>query len=134
MTQAERRGKAVLAAAVEFARLVKESNARQNMELIGGPALDLIHAVEKYEEATKALANIPEDPTAFVCPHCGEVRPGYGWNYNAGDTGPFAVCYLTAFCGACKGILSICVTTFQPSEEMAKALMDQFKKRLVNPS
>lgn len=133
MAQAERRAKAVLAAAVawtEFLRTVKIKTE----EMTDGPARDLVNAVEKYQEAAKALANLPEDPGAFVCSHCGEVKPGYGWNYNAGDTGPFAVAYLTVFCGACKNILSVCVTTFMPSEQMAKALMDQFKTRLVKPS
>ena len=132
MAQAERRGKAVLAAAVAWSESLKSVKIK-TAEMMG-PALDLVQAVEKYQEATKALANIPEDPTAFVCPHCGEVKPGYGWNYNAGDTGPFAVAYLTVFCGVCKVILSVCVTTFMPSEQMAKALMDQFKNRLVKPS
>lgn len=129
MAQAERRAKAVLAAATAWVEFLEAQKIKPE-EMTDGPARELALAVRKYGEAAKALAALSEDPTTFVCPHCGEVKPNYGWNYNAGDTGPFAVAYLTVFCGTCKAILSVCVTTFMPSDEIAKALMDQFKGRL----
>lgn len=130
MAQGERRAKAVLAAAVAwFDAGIQESLDRRIIV-----AEELKTAVEKYKEVM--AVQLPADPATagdFVCPHCGTVKPAYGWNYNAGDTGPFAVAYVTCFCGSCKGILSVSVTTFTPTKELAEALAAQFRSRLATP-
>ena len=67
----------------------------------------------------------------FTCPHCDAEDPSYGWHLNAGDTGPFALTYVTCFCGECRAILSVSITSFMPSKEIAEALMKQFQNRLA---
>jgi len=130
MAQGERRAKAVLAAAVAWRDLLAEKNIKP--EIISASGLDeLIGTIDKYKEVM--AVQLPADPTAFFCPHCGAEKPAYGWNYNAGDTGPFAVAYLTCFCGACKEILSVAVTSFIPGEKLAQTLMQQFKGLLKTP-
>lgn len=125
MAQSERRAKAVLAAAVEYIK------NRSEKEKSYATIQDLVTAVEKYEEATEALANLPEDPNAFFCPHCGAEKPPFGWNWNGGDTGPFAVAYLTCFCGKCKNIISVAVTQFIPQKQLAEQMMKQFQAVLA---
>jgi hypothetical protein len=125
MGQGERRAKAVLAAAVAYIDFLSEKD--KSLAEIE----PLVQAVTKYKEVM--AVQLPADPTAFFCPHCGAEKPAYGWNYNAGDTGPFAVAYLTCFCGACKEILSVAVTSFIPGEKLAQTLMQQFKGLLKTP-
>src|SRR5258708_5790502 len=116
MAQGERRGKAVLAAALAW----HGSSPDESLEKLDA----LNDAIAKYKEVM--AVQLPVDPMAFTCPHCGADRPGYGWHLNAGDTGPFAVVYLTCFCGECKNILGVSVTTFRPGKEIAEKLMKDF--------
>lgn len=125
---------AVLAAAVAWADGRRDSMVTGDEQLERQRKLD--DAVAKYKETTQAIANLRgKEPDAaemdFACPHCSAVRPSYGWNWNAGDTGAFFVAYLTCFCGECKNILSVAITTFTPAKEAAEAMMQQFKAMLA---
>jgi len=121
-----KRAKAVLAAAVAWVDRLRVD------ALLSADEENLRTAVAKYK-AVMAV-KLPEDATAFFCPHCDAEKPAYGWHYNAGDTGPFFVAYLTCYCGQCKNVLSVAVTQFVPSKELAESLMQQFKSRLVPPA
>lgn len=125
MSQGERKAKAVLTAALEW----REKNSLEGYDEF---TLKLEDAVDKYKEVM--AVELPPDPTAFFCPHCDAAKPPYGWHYNAGDTGPFAVAYLTCYCGECKKIISVVVTTFMPSEQLAAELMRSFKQKMAKPS
>ena len=134
MAQGGRRAKAVLAAAVAWREKWREVISTLPSINTAGVVADLVEAVDRYKEVM--AVQLPADPSTagdFVCPHCGTVKPAYGWNYNAGDTGPFALAYVTCFCGSCKGILSVSVTTFTPTKELAEALAAQFRSRLATP-
>jgi hypothetical protein len=114
MAQGERRAKAVLAAAVALSK-------NENMKLVKFAEMaTLLEAVEKYEAVM--AAKLPEDPMAWTCPHCGAVRPVYGWHYNLGDTGPFAIQWVTAFCNECKNAIGVSVVAFLPKPELAELL------------
>jgi hypothetical protein len=119
MAQGERRAKALLAAAMDL------------FENWGSPTAGdaFQQAAEKYKEVRDA--KLPEDPMVFTCPHCGAERPSYGWHFNMGDTGPFALQWLTCFCGECKNILSVAVPAFLPKTEMLEALKAQFARKIT---
>src|ERR671937_194236 len=93
-------------------------------------AADLVEAVEALKEAAPkfpggALPFEPlpingADPNAFTCPVCSASRPSYGWHFNIGDTGPFALQWMTCFCGECKTILGVTVIQFMPKQELVE--------------
>jgi hypothetical protein len=115
MAQGERRAKAVLAAAIALAESVDA--------VPGSPIATLKEAVAKYKEVL--AAKLPEDPMAWTCPHCDAVRPVYGWHYNLGDTGPFAIQWVTAFCNECKNAIGVSVVAFLPKPELAELIKSQ---------
>ena len=115
---------AVLAAAVKW---FHSGGNREN----GDP--ELAAAVRKYEETQKAIANLAgKEPGGgaavmeWTCPHCEAPRPAFGWHYNLGDAGPFALQWVTCFCGECKNILTVNVVQFLPKAELAEQLKAQF--------
>src|SRR6266436_4210522 len=90
---------------------------------------DLVIAIDglKAFVANQPAALNPDQPAdlnAFRCPHCDAERPPYGWHFNIGDTGPFALQWITCFCGECKGVLGVSVVQFMPKQE----LVDQLKR------
>lgn len=117
----------------------------KNQAPLVGRELQLAGALEEFRrgDPAPALAEKPslvlgsgapatEGPSfKFTCPHCDAEDPSYGWHLNAGDTGPFALTYVTCFCGECRAILSVSITSFMPSKEIAEALMKQFQNRLA---
>lgn len=121
MAQEERKAKAVLAAAIAWCKAVGNTSE--------GEAADnkLAEAVEAYEAVKAAKsAEPPADPGGFHCPNCGADRPPYGWHFNIGDTGPFALQWITCFCGDCKEILGVSVVQFLPKQELVEMLKQQF--------
>jgi hypothetical protein len=117
---------AVLAAAVEWLEhgFAGETNVK------------LAEAIKKYKETQQAIANLhggaesATDIGAWTCPHCGAERPAYGWHYNLGDAGPFALQWVTCFCGECKNVISTTVVAFMPKPELAEQLKKQFAGKL----
>lgn len=90
-------------------------------------------AIEEYKSYTPPALDPnapPVDLNAFRCPHCDAERPPYGWHFNIGDTGPFALQWITAFCGECKGVLGVSVIAFLPKQELADQLKKQFAARV----
>lgn len=126
---------AVLAAAVAWVEFLKTVKIKPD-EMTDTPARELVHAVEKYEETQKAIANLAggKEPGAaemeWTCPHCEAVRPAFGWHYNLGDAGPFALQWVTCFCGECKNILTVNVVQFLPKPELAEQLKAQFAGKI----
>lgn len=118
---------AVLAAAVNW---FNSGGNREN----GDP--ELAAAVRKYEETQAAIANLAggKEPGAglneWTCPHCEAPRPSFGWHYNLGDAGPFALQWVTCFCGECKNILTVNVVQFLPKPELAEQLKAQFAGKI----
>lgn len=128
MAQGERRAKAVLAAAIEWLE-----SAKGDANEASAANTKLAEAVEKYQVVMSAkLPPDPmADPMAWHCPHCGAERPAFGWHYNLGDTGPFALQWVTCFCGECKTALSVTVVAFMPKAELAEQLKKQFSTKLL---
>jgi hypothetical protein len=120
MAQEERKAKAVLRAAVEWTLAVPGEMILR--------AQELRKAVEEYRE-TKS-EEPPADPMAWRCPHCDAERPPFGWHYNLGDTGPFALQWVTCFCGECKKMLGVTVVAFMPKPELAEQLKAQFAGKI----
>lgn len=89
---------------------------------------ELKKAVEDYNSLPAAPAPDapPVDLNAFHCPHCEAERPPYGWHFNIGDTGPFALQWITCFCGECKTIIAVSVVQFMPKQELVDQLKRQF--------
>jgi len=125
---------AVLAAAVEWHRMMVKDDATDQEVDSSCDALKV--AVDKYEETQAAIANLHggAEPTgeigAWTCPHCGAERPAYGWHYNLGDAGPFALQWVTCFCGECKNVISTTVVAFMPKPELAEQLKRQFAGKI----
>jgi hypothetical protein len=127
MAQEERKAKAVLTAAVALKKFWSDQKITFG-GMTDSEARQLFLAVDEYE--TVKSAEPPADPLAFHCPHCDAEKPAYGWHYNFGDTGPFAVAYVTCFCGECKKIINVAVTTFVPAKQLADELMKHFQKKI----
>lgn len=125
MAQAERRAKAVLAAAIALVEKIGDSGT-DTLEFH-----NLREAVAKHKEATKALEKLEgKDPSAWTCPHCDAERPAFGWHFNIGDTGPFALQWVTVFCAECKTALTVNIVAFVPKPELAEQLKRQFAGKL----
>jgi len=129
MAQEERKAKAVLAAAIAWRTAFASEERKPGVLAAGIHAADkkLAEAIEEYEAVKAAKsAEPPADPGGFHCPNCGTDRPPYGWHFNIGDTGPFALQWITCFCGDCKEILGVSVVQFMPKQELVEMLKQQF--------
>lgn len=124
MAQAERKARQLIAAAIRWV----ECNAfeRTNPNVIK----PLEDAAAEYKAVKHTEELVTQDPGVFLCPHCGAPRPAYGWHFNLGDTGPFALQWITCFCGECRKMISVSVVQFMPKAEMLEQLKAQFAGKL----
>jgi len=91
----------------------------------------LRNALAKYEEVTLSPDAPADSIGKFHCPYCDAEQPPYGWHFNIGDTGPFALQWITCFCGECKSALTVSVVQFMPKQELLDQLKKQFAGRLT---
>lgn len=76
------------------------------------------------------------DPERFFCPHCKAERPTYGFHYSAPqDMGLLGMMqWFTVYCEPCRGILSVNIMAWQPTQELKKMLLAQAQPTSGTPS
>ena len=89
---------------------------------------DAVLGAATPEERVRAMKELLEKDTgAFLCSHCGAIRPNYGFNgQRAMLPGMGQVDYVTIFCGECRKLLHIQILNVQPVIAGAGAMPSSF--------